>query len=64
MKEELTREVLEAIKNCDDRKCASCPAKCVCVSGVDIVHIDSPPPCLRKEQSRRYGMARRTKLIM
>ena len=40
MKEELTREVLEAIKNCDDRKCASCPAKCVCVSGVDIVHIE------------------------
>ena len=39
MNEELTREVLEAIKNCDDRKCASCPAKCVCVSGVDIVHI-------------------------
>jgi hypothetical protein len=39
MNEELTREVLEAIKNCDDRKCASCPAKGVCVSGVDIVHI-------------------------
>ena len=39
MNEELTREVLEAIKNCDDRMCASCPAKGVCVSGVDIVHI-------------------------
>ena len=39
MNEELTREVLEAIKNCDDRKCTSCPAKGVCVSGVDIVHI-------------------------
>ncbi len=39
MKEELTREVLEAVVNCADRKCASCPAKGVCVSGVDIVHI-------------------------
>ena len=39
MNEELTNEVLEAIKNCDDRECASCPAKGVCVSGVDIVHI-------------------------
>ena len=36
MNEELTNEVLEAIKNCVDRKCASCPAKGVCVSGVHI----------------------------
>jgi hypothetical protein len=39
MKEKLTREVLEAIVNCVDRKCTSCPAKGVCVSGVDMVHI-------------------------
>ena len=31
MNEELTREVLEAIKDCDNRECTFCPAKSVCV---------------------------------
>src|SRR5678816_2194949 len=31
MNEELTNEVLEAIKDCDNRECTSCPAKSVCV---------------------------------
>ena len=31
MNEELTNEVLEAIKDCDNRECTSCPAKSVCM---------------------------------
>ncbi len=34
MKEELTREVLEAVVNCDDREeCIGCPAQSVCAVG-------------------------------
>ena len=35
MNEELTREVLEAIIDCDDRVCSDCPAQNVCTVGRD-----------------------------